>query len=82
MPLFHAAALFIFINATFYWDTPVAFGVERPLSSDLVVTSLSNLDVQSTILPPAVLEDMSQDETCIKALQSLQFVIFGGGEYC
>lgn len=80
VPLFHAAGLYVFINVVLYWNTPVAFGVERPLSSDLVMESLKNLEVNVAFLPPAILEDMSQDETCIKALQTLSSVCFGGGK--
>ncbi|KAI1851567.1 hypothetical protein JX266_003029 [Neoarthrinium moseri] len=79
MPLFHAAGLYSFINAVFYWDSKVALGVERPMSSDLVVECLNNVDVEAAMLPPAILEDMSQDETCIKALEKMKFVPFGGG---
>ncbi|KAK6082367.1 nonribosomal peptide synthetase [Seiridium cupressi] len=79
MPLFHAAALYCFINMTLYRGSPVAFSVERPLSSDLVVESLNHIDVEAALLPPAILEDMSQDDGCIKALQKLNFIPFGGG---
>lgn len=63
-----------------YRATPLAFSVERPLSSDLVMESLKELDVEGAFLPPAILEDMSQDDTCIKALQNLKFIPFGGGK--
>lgn len=79
VPLFHAAGLYVFINSVLYWDTPVAFGVERPLSSDLVVKSSHNVEAEATLLPPAILEDMSQDEASIQALQKLKFVFFAGG---
>lgn len=79
VPLFHAAALYCFINMALYRDTPVAFSVERPLSSDLVVETLNELDADGALLPPAILEDMSQDDTCIKTLQKLNFIPFGGG---
>lgn len=51
------------------------------MSSDLVVDCLKTLDVEAAFLPPAILEDMSQDSTCIQSLKQLKFVIFGGGKF-
>ncbi|KAH8193913.1 hypothetical protein TruAng_011919 [Truncatella angustata] len=79
MPFFHAAALYCFINLVIFRGTPAVFSAERPLSSDLVVETLKHVDVESALLPPAILEDMSQDDTCVQALQKLNLVIFGGG---
>jgi hypothetical protein len=79
VPLFHAAALYSFINIAIYRASPIVFSVERPLSSDLVVETLKNVDVEGALLPPSILEDMSQDDTCIRALQKLKFIPFGGG---
>lgn len=79
MPLFHAAGLYTFI-ISLYWDTPVVFGVERPLSSDLVVECLKNLDVEAAFLPPVILEDMSQEANYMSQLKKLKFTLFGGGE--
>ncbi|KAL9080499.1 MAG: hypothetical protein Q9157_000733 [Trypethelium eluteriae] len=79
MPLFHAAALYVFIFFVVYWESPVALGIpERALSSDLVVECLNNMDVECAALPPSVLEDMSQSEECIAALKKLKLVVFGG----
>lgn len=78
VPLFHAAGLCMFINAM-CWDHSFAFGMERPLSSDLVGESLNNVDADATMLPPAILEHMSQSDSCVRALQKLKFVIYGGG---
>lgn len=79
MPLFHAAGIYVFINAVIYYGTPIALSVERPLSSDLVMDSLNHVDADSTMLPPAILEDLSQTATGIEALTKLKFVAFGGG---
>lgn len=81
MPLFHAAGLYVFINAVIFYGTSIAFSVDRPLSSDLVVDCLENGDADSTMLPPAILEDLSQTETGIEALAKLKFVAFGGGMF-
>ncbi|KAI0177636.1 nonribosomal peptide synthetase [Pestalotiopsis sp. NC0098] len=79
MPMFHAAGLYSFINISIYRASPIFFSVDRPLSSDLVVETLQKVDAEATFLPPAILEDMSQDETCVKALAKLNFIVFGGG---
>lgn len=79
VPLFHAAGFYLFINMVLHYDRSVAFGVDRPISSDLMMQSLENLNVDSTVLPPSILEDMSHDEAAIKTLKKLKTVGFGGG---
>ncbi|KAL7629881.1 hypothetical protein AAE478_001404 [Parahypoxylon ruwenzoriense] len=79
MPLFHAAGMYLFIFSI-YWGTPVAFGIgDRPLSADLVIECLENVDVEGVMLPPALLEEMSQSEEYINPLAQLKLVVFGGG---
>lgn len=80
MPLFHMAGLICTVCLAFYWDTPVVLGIaDRPLTAELVVESLRHADVQSMLLAPAVVEDMSQTEEGIAALAALNIVAFGGG---
>lgn len=80
MPLFHAAGAVVGLIATFYWDTPVVLGIaDRPLTADLVVECLANMDVDSALLPPATIEDMSQTDDGTKALAGLKSLCFGGG---
>ncbi|KAJ3577520.1 hypothetical protein NPX13_g3049 [Xylaria arbuscula] len=80
MPLFHAAGLFMFLATALYFETPVAFTIpERPLSPDSLVDFLDNVDVQGTILPPAILEEMSQNDRYVEALKKLNMVFFAGG---
>ncbi|KAI1078021.1 nonribosomal peptide synthetase [Whalleya microplaca] len=80
MPLFHAAGLYLFVLTVVYWGTPTALGLaDRPLSSDLIAECLENLDVEGVLLPPAILEDMSQSDYYVKALAKLNMVAFGGG---
>ncbi|KAI1775877.1 acetyl-CoA synthetase-like protein [Hypoxylon cercidicola] len=79
MPLFHVGGMYIFIISMF-WNIPMAFGIgDRPLSPDLVVDCLENADAESTILPPAILEDMSHNEEQIRSLAKLKICAFGGG---
>lgn len=80
MPLFHMAGLICTVSLAFYWDTPVVLGVaERPLTAELVIDSLNHADVQSMLLPPALIEDLSQSEEGIAALAKLKILAFGGG---
>ncbi|GAP86953.1 putative nonribosomal peptide synthetase [Rosellinia necatrix] len=80
MPLFHAAALYSFLSTVIYYGTPAALGLpDRPLSAESVLSCLEHLDVQATMLPPAILEDMSQSDHYIEALKKLNLVFFGGG---
>jgi hypothetical protein len=81
VPFFHAAGLFCFIGAVLHWDRPIVFCVDRPLSADLVLDCLNNMDVESVLLPPVILEQMIQDEKYVKVLQSLKMVWFGGGTF-
>ncbi|KAI1267029.1 nonribosomal peptide synthetase [Xylariaceae sp. FL1019] len=80
MPMFHAAGVYVFLTIGLYFKTPIVFGLpDRPLSSESVVECLENNGADAAILPPAILEDMSQSEHYEKALAKLSFVAFGGG---
>ncbi|KAK4096402.1 acetyl-CoA synthetase-like protein [Parathielavia hyrcaniae] len=80
MPLFHAAALSLSLIMIHSWDHPSALGIgDRPVSADMVVECLKYADVESVILPPAILEEMSQSEEAIDGLKKLPYVGFGGG---
>ncbi|KAI0809655.1 hypothetical protein GGR55DRAFT_689386 [Xylaria sp. FL0064] len=80
-PLFHAGGLYLFMCRAIYWGNPVAFGIaNRPLSPDLVVESLKNANVETALIPPVILEYMSQSPSGIQALLPLKMVFFGGGE--
>ncbi|OTA98386.1 hypothetical protein M426DRAFT_258942, partial [Hypoxylon sp. CI-4A] len=79
VPLFHAGGIYLFLTRAIYWANPVALGiVDRPISADLAVECLDNLDVQGILLAPFVLEEMSKSTRCIQALAKLKMVIFGG----
>lgn len=80
MPLFHAAGLYSFLTFVLFYETPVALGLaNRPLSAESVAECLENADVHSAMLPPAILEDMSQSDAYTEALAKLDAVFFGGG---
>lgn len=80
MPLFHMAGLICVVSLSFYWDTPVVLGIHsRPLTSELVMDMVAHADIQSILLPPALVEDLSQTDEGTKTLASLRLVSFGGG---
>ncbi|AEO60450.1 hypothetical protein MYCTH_2309658 [Thermothelomyces thermophilus ATCC 42464] len=80
MPLFHAAAMYVTLLLVQYWDLPVALGIgDRPLSADMALECLKYAEVDSVILPPAILEELGQTQEAIDALKALSFVAFGGG---
>ncbi|KAK8064619.1 nonribosomal peptide synthetase [Apiospora phragmitis] len=80
MPLFHAAGLYIAFWFSVYYGVPIALGsADRPLSADLVVESLKNVDANTTLLPPAILEDMSMNDEAMKELAKFHGVGIGGG---
>jgi hypothetical protein len=82
VPLYHAAALYMSLLMVHYWDVPAAFGIgDRPLSVDMVEECLKYADVDTIILPPALLEDLSQSQDSINALKKLAYVGFGGGKH-
>lgn len=71
----------MFVNSAIYWETPIALGIaERPLSADLVVQCLENVEVESALLPPVLLAEISHDLEQIKQLAKLRMVVFGGGK--
>ncbi|RYC63917.1 hypothetical protein CHU98_g2299 [Xylaria longipes] len=80
MPLFHAAALYTFIFLSIYFATPTCFAIpDTALSADFVVECLMNMNAESAILPPSLLEDISQSEEGMAVLKKLNMVAFGGG---
>ncbi|KAK3314006.1 hypothetical protein B0H66DRAFT_503806 [Apodospora peruviana] len=80
MPLYHAAGMYITLLLIHYWDTPVALGIgDRPISTDLTLECLRKADVDSVILPPAIVEEMAQSDDAIEVLSKLAYVGFGGG---
>ncbi|KAI0467693.1 hypothetical protein F4859DRAFT_517855 [Xylaria cf. heliscus] len=80
MPLFHAAGLYCFLVTALYYGTPVALSLpDRPLSAESVLESLNYLDAEGVLLPPALLEDMSQSDRYIQPLKKLNIVCFAGG---
>ncbi|KAI1128465.1 hypothetical protein F5Y10DRAFT_240434 [Nemania abortiva] len=80
MPLFHAAALYNFIYGSIYRDITTILGIgEKPLTADLVMECLDNVNYDGIVLPPSVAEDLSHCEEYMCKLSKLGMVIVGGG---
>ncbi|KAI0532943.1 hypothetical protein GGR58DRAFT_517325 [Xylaria digitata] len=80
MPLFHAAALHSFFYFSVYRSITTVLTIpEKPLSADLVIECLENVDFEATFLPPSILEDISHSEEFVHKLSRLDMVFFGGG---
>ncbi|KAI1858540.1 uncharacterized protein JN550_012587 [Neoarthrinium moseri] len=77
---FRPSALYVFVFYVIYWNTPIVLGLSgRALTSDLVMECLEHLDIDCAVIPPSVLEDMSQSQKHISALRRLKLVSWGGG---
>ena len=81
VPLFHASALYLSLIMIHYWDVPAALGIgDRPLSADMAVECLKHAEVDSVLLPPAILEELSQMQDAVEVLKRTSYVAFGGGK--
>ncbi|KAM4058812.1 male sterility protein [Hirsutella rhossiliensis] len=80
MPMFHAAAVYVFLSMAIFYGQPIALGIpERPLNSDLVIQCLAQSGADAALLPPSIMEELSHTEEGIETLRKLNFVSFGGG---
>ncbi|KAI1329023.1 acetyl-CoA synthetase-like protein [Xylariaceae sp. FL0255] len=76
IPFFHAGGIFLFMSRAIYWGNSIALGIpDRPLSPDLILSCLRNVDVKAALIPRIILEYLSQSEPAIQVLKSLDMVI-------
>ncbi|KAL4864056.1 hypothetical protein BDV12DRAFT_205954 [Aspergillus spectabilis] len=79
-PLFHTAGIMPTTLSTFYYSSPTLFRDSSvPLTSDNIVEWLQNSGAGYTLLPPAILEQMSRSQMALDELKKLHAVAFGGG---
>ncbi|KAL3486767.1 hypothetical protein BJX62DRAFT_15724 [Aspergillus germanicus] len=79
-PLFHTAGIMPTVLSAFFYSTPIIFrDPSVPLTGDNVVEWLKYSDTGYTVLPPAILEQMSRSEEALRELKKLHVVAFGGG---
>ncbi|PNP55829.1 hypothetical protein THARTR1_04049 [Trichoderma harzianum] len=80
MPLFHGVGIAASIMFITYYGLPCALGIpERPLSEDLVKECLANSGVDAALLPPSIIDGMSQTEDGLEAITKLKSISYGGG---
>jgi len=76
-PYFHLMGLVSFFESIFH-NIPFVASPDKPLSVDLLISILRAAKPTATILPPSILEDMSQSKDALDCLSKLDFVCFGG----
>lgn len=80
MPLFHAAGIMMATVFPFYYNVPIAFrDPNRPITSDNVVKWLEYSNPGWTVIPPAILGQMSHSSEAVNELKKLHMVGTGGG---
>lgn len=73
--------MYISLLLVHYWDVPAALGIgNRPLSADMVMECLEYADADAVVVPPVILEELSQEQEYMDVLKELAFVAFGGGK--
>lgn len=80
MPFFHAAGLLMVLSMSVYYQTPIVVGpASRPLSMAIVEEILDYADAGAIMLPPSILEEMSNTHESSTRLTKLKVVAYGGG---
>ncbi len=82
MPLFHAAGIYLVVTGSLYWDTVIALSIpSKPLTPDLVLEMVSVLHPEIVVVPPVLLEEISNSPEDIRVLAELKIVGFIGGKF-
>ena len=83
MPLFHAAGLVSALSIlVICYGIPIALGMpDQPLSAELTLKSLAHADVDCTMLPPSIVEELTHSRESLDCLKKLKYLIFCGGKY-
>ncbi|PWY94539.1 NRPS-like enzyme [Aspergillus sclerotioniger CBS 115572] len=76
-PYFHVMGLVSFFESIFH-NIPFVASPDQPLSVNFLIDILSHTRPTVTILPPCILEDMSQSDEALTCLSQLKFVCYGG----
>ncbi|PYH46069.1 acetyl-CoA synthetase-like protein [Aspergillus saccharolyticus JOP 1030-1] len=79
-PLFHTGGIAPTILMAFYYNAAIAFrDPSVPITGDNVVEWLRNTGAGWTLIPPAILEQMSRSDVAVQELKKLHAVGFAGG---
>ncbi|KAI4118539.1 MAG: hypothetical protein LQ345_001424 [Seirophora villosa] len=78
-PFFHAGGLFFPFVLSLYFDIPVVLPpVGQPLSAEATDLIYQYGDVQSSCLPPAILQGLVKKAQSLQRLRRMRFIITGG----
>lgn len=81
MPLFHAAGIMMSTVFAFCYSLPIAFrDPHRRKTIDNVVKWLQHSNPGWTVLPPAILDQMSHSPVAVNELKKLHMIGTGGGK--
>ncbi|KAL7931542.1 NRPS-like enzyme [Trichoderma chlorosporum] len=80
MPLFHGLGIGAITMFIVYYGLPSALGIpDKPLTEDLTKDCLANAGVDAALLPPSLIEGVSQTEDGLEAIAKLKYISYGGG---
>ncbi|KAH6955734.1 hypothetical protein BKA56DRAFT_625196 [Ilyonectria sp. MPI-CAGE-AT-0026] len=77
-PMFHGAGLFIFFGLGFNWNTVVVMPPPQPLTAELAHEVHCSNIVDSTYLPPSIIEEIAKVPAYCDGLQQLKFTMYAG----
>lgn len=78
-PLFHAGGMFYPLALALYAGVQIIFPpAGQPLNAGIVDLIHEFGDVQTSCLPPAILEDLSKNPSSLQKLRNVQYIITGG----
>lgn len=77
-PFFHMMGFSLMVMTVFH-EIPCVILPEKPLSTDLLTTTLNATKPTAALFPPCILEDMTASPASMDALSGLRQVYFGGG---
>ena len=76
-PYFHLMGLASFATSIFQ-NIPIVIIHDKPLSVDLLVRVIKQVNPTTAVFPPSILEDMSHSQEALAILGTLDSVCFGG----
>ncbi|KAL4804550.1 NRPS-like enzyme [Aspergillus unguis] len=76
-PYFHLMGLVAFFESIFH-NLPFVASPDQPLSVKFLTDILHHTRPTATILPPSILENMSESDEALACLSKLKFVCYGG----
>jgi len=79
LPLFHMAGQMGLFAVGVTCNTTLVLGPDVPITAELVDAVQIHGNVQGTVLPPSLLEDIAKILTCLEHVNELKWVSYAGG---